>query len=166
MGFGGGCHWCTEAVFQSLKGVSRVQQGWIASSGSNEAFSEAVIVHYDRSIIDLASLVAIHLYTHSCTSNHPMRLKYRSAIYWFSQAQVPLLQNILTNLENEFDKTIITQILPFVAFKANTQQYQNYFLKNSENQFCKTYINPKMKTLRQLFSKHIDDSPNPNRLSK
>ena len=61
IGLGGGCHWCTEAVFQSLKGVARVQQGWIASEGENTAFSEAIIVKYDPKTIDLKTLVAIHL---------------------------------------------------------------------------------------------------------
>ncbi|MEM9546265.1 MAG: peptide-methionine (S)-S-oxide reductase [Bacteroidota bacterium] len=79
VGFGGGCHWCTEAVFQSLNGVTEVEQGWIASKEA-PLLSEAVIVHYDEKIIDLTILIEIHLRTHSATSSHSMRSKYRSAI--------------------------------------------------------------------------------------
>ena len=155
IGFGGGCHWCTEAVFQQLKGVAKVEQGWIASSDEHQDFSEAVLVHFDSSVIDLASLIAIHLYTHSCTSNHALRVKYRSAIYSFTQSQYSQSQNILTTLQSEFEKPIITKVLPFINFKGNKEQYQNYYQKNSENTFCKSYINPKFKILMQKFSKHL-----------
>ncbi|MFV8270119.1 peptide-methionine (S)-S-oxide reductase [Flavobacterium sp. GT2N3] len=53
VGFGGGCHWCTEAYFQSLKGVEIVEQGWISSKFPEDIFSEAVIVHYNPSVIPL-----------------------------------------------------------------------------------------------------------------
>jgi len=158
IGFGGGCHWCTEAVFQTLIGVKKVEQGWIASEGENDSFSEAVIVHFDDLKIDFATLIAIHLYTHSCTSNHSMRKKYRSAVYTFSDEQAEKAKIIINNLQPEFDQPIVTQVLPFVFFKENKEQYQNYYLKNSENQFCKTYINPKFKLLMQRFSKEVDES--------
>jgi len=155
IGFGGGCHWCTEAVFQQLKGVAKVEQGWIASSDEHQDFSEAVLVHFDPLVIDLASLIAIHSYTHSCTSNHALRGKYRSAIYSFTQSQYTESQNILTTLQGEFEKPILTKVLPFINFKENKEQYQNYYQKNSENSFCKSYIHPKFRILMQKFSKHL-----------
>ena len=54
--FGGGCHWCTEAVFQSLKGVEKVEQGFVASVAKNSSFSEAVIVHFQTEIIALKNI--------------------------------------------------------------------------------------------------------------
>jgi peptide-methionine (S)-S-oxide reductase len=157
IGFGGGCHWCTEAVFQTLKGVEKVAQGWIASEGEHGNLSEAVLVYFNEAKIDLASLTAIHLYTHSCSSEHPMRKKYRSAVYTFSAAQTDEIQAIIKQLQSEFAQPIITKVLPFVAFKENSEQYQNYYLKNSENQFCQTYIEPKLRLLMQRFAKQIDE---------
>lgn len=90
IGFGGGCggcHWCTEAVFQSLKGIQHVAQGFIKSRPPAGTWSEAVIVTYDPTKIDLATLIEIHLQTHACTSEHKMRSKYRSAIYTFDEDQ-------------------------------------------------------------------------------
>ena len=87
VGFGGGCHWCTEAVFQSLIGVEKVEQGWVASTEKNKNFSEAVVVHFDVKEINLKILIEIHLRTHKSTSNHSMRTKYRSAVYYFSHQQ-------------------------------------------------------------------------------
>lgn len=94
--FGGGCHWCTEAIFQQLRGFSQVEQGWISSTHSEATTpSEAVIVHFDRSIISLDILTEIHLFTHNATSNHNLREKYRSAVYIFSDVQRKETQNIL-----------------------------------------------------------------------
>ena len=155
IGFGGSCHWCMEAVFQSLRGVTQVQQGWIASDGEAQDFSEAVLVDYDPSVISLSDLVAIHLHTHSCTSDHPMRHKYRSAIYYLSRSQQGQLPIILDSLQKDFDKRVITKILPFVSFKINKEEYINYFQKNKENAFCKRYIHPKLKTLLAQFSTYV-----------
>ena len=75
IGFGGGCHWCTEAVFQSLIGVETVEQGYIASEDDMTSFSEAIIVHFNQEEITLKALIEIHLFTHKSTSNHSMRSK-------------------------------------------------------------------------------------------
>jgi len=87
IGFGGGCHWCTEAVFQAIRGVAKVDQGWISSFGKENYFSEGVIVHFEAKVVNLATLISIHLTTHSSTQEHSMRTKYRSAVYTYSEDQ-------------------------------------------------------------------------------
>ena len=84
IGFGGSCHWCTEAIFQSLIGVETVQQGWISSKPPNETLSEAVLVSFNPNQISIEILIEVHLLTHSCTSEHSMRGKYRSAVYYLN----------------------------------------------------------------------------------
>jgi len=150
IGLGGGCHWCTEAIFQSLKGVSEVAQGWISAKES-KAFSEAVIVHFDPLVIPLKVLVEIHLRTHSATSTHPMRKKYRSAVYAFSNEQTIRCQAILDELQKHFDQPLITKVLHFDAFQLNSEDYLHYYKKNPEKPFCKKYINPKLSLLRSNF---------------
>ena len=156
--FGGGCHWCTEAVFQALKGVNKVDQGFIASTKSDTTFSEAVIVHFDSELITLEILIQIHLYTHKSSSNHSMRTKYRSAIYYFSEAQKEAASLLLIKLQSEFEAPIITKTLPFKDFKPSEIQFKNYYKNNPNKPFCKTYINPKLKLLQQKFSKHLTDN--------
>ncbi|RKN29908.1 peptide methionine sulfoxide reductase, partial [Aquimarina sp. AD1] len=95
IGLGGGCHWCTEAVFQSLKGITSVEQGYIKSTGNNNSFSEAVIIVFSPEIISLKDLIEIHLLTHKSTSNHSFREKYRSAIYYFKNEQKPIIETII-----------------------------------------------------------------------
>ena len=152
---GGGCHWCTEAVFQSLKGVSDVQQGFVASADENSSFSEAVIVYFDTKNITLKTLVEIHLYTHKSTCNHSMREKYRSAVYWFSEFQKEEVRTVLNMLQKDFDKQLITKVLPFKMFKASRDEITNYYFSNTEKPFCKTFINPKLKLLLDKFSKNV-----------
>lgn len=156
IGFGGGCHWCTEAVYQSLLGVKNVQQGWIASTGENQALSEAVVLEFNPETIDLKTLIAIHLHTHSSTSNHPMRKKYRSAIYMFSKEQEIEAKQVLLDLQKDFEKPLITQVLPYVEFKLNTENFLDYYYSNPEKGFCKNWINPKLKLLLQEFTTYVD----------
>ena len=156
--FGGGCHWCTEAVFQTLIGVKKVEQGWVSSIDENETFSEAVIVNFDIEKIDLKTLIEIHLLTHKSTSNHSMRSKYRSAVYYFSINQKKDCNKIIEDLQPNFTNKIITQILKFKDFKPSTQEFQNYYQTNPDKPFCKNYINPKLKFLIDKFSKKVDKS--------
>lgn len=156
IGFGGSCHWCTEAIFQSLKGVTNVQQGWIASEGNASSFSEAVIVSFDEVIISLQTLIAIHLHTHSCTSKHSMRSKYRSAIYTYNDDQIKPAQEAIIILQKEFDSPIITEIIPFIDFKLNNENYLNYYYSNPQKPFCENVVGPKLRLLLQNFSNHID----------
>jgi len=156
IGFGGGCHWCTEAVFQSLIGVDHVKQGWIASDGPNTAFSEAIVVTYDSNLIDLKTLIAIHLRTHKSTTQHSMREKYRSAIYIKSKSQSAEVIAIIKELQEQFEESIITKTLAFIEFKESDEMFKNYYQKNPTKPFCRTYIDPKLKLLLTKFRKNID----------
>lgn len=151
IGFGGGCHWCTEAVFSVLEGVEKVEQGWIKSTKPNDTFSEAVIVHFNTNKLNLATLLKIHLETHSSTSNHSMRQKYRSAVYYFNASEKEQLQSILEAYSLKDKKGYITQVLPFVDFKENREKHLQYFKKNKDGPFCKTYISPKIDHLKKEF---------------
>ena len=151
LGFGGGCHWCTESVFLFLNGVYSVRQGWIRSSPQKDDFSEAVLVDYDPDIISTKTLIHIHLSTHSSTSNHPMRAKYRSAVYYLSEVQNKEITMLLEELQKTFELPLVTTALPFVEFKENEEQYRNYYSKHKGNEFCDRYIEPKKQLLNSKF---------------
>ena len=159
LGFGGSCHWCTEAIYQILIGVVRVEQGWI-SAHEEEDFHEAVIVHFNPQKISTERLIEIHLHTHSSTSDHSLRRKYRSAVYVFDEAQKELADKILENLQNDFDAPIITRTYLFKAFQSSEESFQNYYRNNPNKPFCKSYIDPKLKLLMTRFSKYTEDSLN------
>ncbi|MBK0382723.1 peptide-methionine (S)-S-oxide reductase [Pedobacter sp. SD-b] len=153
IGFGGGCHWCTEAYFLSLKGVEKVDQGWINSVAPNHSFSEAVIVYFDPNIISIKTLISIHLRIHASTKKHGFREKYRSAVYVFDE-KVEKVQMLITENQIDFSERIITQSLPFCQFRLNTEEQLNYYKKHKEGVFCERYISPKLQMIKKDFTKH------------
>ncbi|MBN8675033.1 peptide-methionine (S)-S-oxide reductase [Lacibacter sp. MH-610] len=156
IGFGGSCHWCTEGIFASVIGVQKVEQGWIASENENAYFSEAVIVHFDESLVSLQNLIEIHLHTHSSTSNHSMRKKYRSAVYTFTEEQFHQCSPLIKTLQYSFDESLITTVLRFAAYKPNTDDYQDYYYSDPRKPFCQTSIYPKLQLLAKKFSSNIN----------
>lgn len=155
IGFGGGCHWCTEAVFQALHGVVKVEQGYISSYHENTSFSEGIVVHFCPEKIPLDILIEIHLRTHKSTSTHSMREKYRSAVYTFSQEQSEESVQILKKLQYKFEKPIITKILSFRKFQTSRKEIQNYYQNNPEKPFCKKFIDPKLEVLKDKFPENL-----------
>ena len=148
---GGGCHWCTEAVFDSLEGVVKVDQGWVSAQEADaQSFSEAVIVYFDTKQISLERLIEVHLLTHNAASNHSMRTKYRSAIYVFSDHQRDKTIEILKSKADLFEKKIITKVYSFHTFKRNEEKYLSYYKKNKAKPFCKKYIEPKLQKIKYL----------------
>lgn len=146
IGLGGGCHWCTEAIFQQVPGVRKVEQGWIGSIAPHEHKSEGVIVTFDDSI-SLETLIHIHLQTHSSTCEHAFRKKYRSAIYYLDEETHQRSEEYLAALESN---RLITQVLPLVRFEANQEKYLDYYAKNPDAPFCQRYITPKIEVVRKL----------------
>jgi peptide-methionine (S)-S-oxide reductase len=155
IGLGGGCHWCTEGVFQSLIGINEVKQGWISAIES-PTFSEAIIVDYNPETISAKDLIEIHLHTHSSTSNHSMRDKYRSAVYAFTENEKKEYDKIIDDLQCTFGNKLITKVYSFQDFKLNKEDYLNYLYTKEDNQFCKNYIHPKLSLLMQKFSSKVN----------
>jgi peptide-methionine (S)-S-oxide reductase len=151
IGFGGGCHWCTEAVFQALIGVARVEQGFIAAPPPNDTLSEAVIVTFDPDTIPLTALIAVHMATHSATSTHGLRHRYRSAIYCTDAAMADAAQTALADLAQQTGARFVTKALQLVRFVRSDPRYHNYYATNPERPFCQTHIDPKLARLRQEF---------------
>jgi len=146
IGLGGGCHWCTEAVFLVVEGVTAVEQGFIASVAPYHAFSEAVLIHYDPERVTLADLLRIHLATHSSRSEHTFREKYRSAVYYFCEEQKEMVKEELKSLEPN-----VTKALPFKDFRPSSERYHRYFRKNHDKPFTRCHIEPKLQHLSEEY---------------
>ncbi len=147
-------------MFQALLGVGQVDQGFIRSAPPDDAYSEAVVVHFDPGVIGLADLIEIHLRTHASTSQHSKRAKYRSAVYVHSPQQAHEAAAILDELQQALSGPLVTRVLPFAGFKSSEPRCLNYFEKNSGNQFCGRYIDPKLERLRAEYA-HFAVTPEP-----
>ena len=155
IGLGGGCHWCTEAVFAALRGVTQVEQGYIRADAPHDSWSEAVLLHADLSVIPLAVLIEVHLRTHASTSAHKMRGKYRSAIYVENDADGIAAQDVLKHLAECFEAPLVTKILPLRGFDPSPERYRNYAEKHAGGPFCSSYIDPKLALLTRRFAAHL-----------
>lgn len=153
---GGSCHWCTEAIFRSLKGVAEVEQGWLAATDSADALHEGIIIHFNPELISLGALVAVHLHTHSCTSQHALRHRYRSAVYAYSDPQCVEIAAVITGLAAEFNAPILTQAVMFHHFEPSRPENVDYYYRAPEKPFCQVRINPKLALLLAKFSEYMD----------
>lgn len=158
IGFGGGCHWCTEAVFAALRGVSDVNQGFIKSEPPHDNWSEAIRLQFYPSVIPLKTLIEINLRTHASTSAHKLRGKYRSAVYVGDKKAETTARQALEMLAPDFDAPLVTRIMPMKGFRASPQRYQNYADKNANGPFCTAYIDPKLAFLRKEYSDFLQNA--------
>ncbi|MGB5361451.1 MAG: peptide-methionine (S)-S-oxide reductase, partial [Eudoraea sp.] len=94
------------------------------------------------------------LYTHNSTSNHSMRTKYRSAVYTFNKLQQKDSANILRLLQKNFKEQLITRVFDFKKFRMSPESFQNYYQRNPQKPFCKTYIDPKLQMILRKFPKN------------
>lgn len=157
LGLGGGCHWCTEAVFQAVPAVDRVEQGYISSVAPYDHKSEGVLIHF-TDINSLEKIIDIHLQTHASTKQHSRREEYRSAIYYFDPEMKSRVETVLNSLSRKRNnknrkqnENYITQTLPFVSFEASWDDIQNYYKTRPDAPFCKRYIEPKLKVVEELL---------------
>jgi peptide-methionine (S)-S-oxide reductase len=152
IGLGGGCHWCTEGIFQMLAGVAQVEQGFIRSDPPSDTWGEGVIVHFDRSVISLPTLIEVHLRTHGATAPYIAKSKYRSAIYVHDDDQRKRAIDAISSLQHEFDDAIQTGVLALRNFKLSDERFRNYYASDPERPFCRRYIDPKLDTIRRNFA--------------
>lgn len=152
IGLGGGCHWCTEAVFDALRGAEEVLQGFIASTPPHDGLSEAILMQFDEAVLPLEAVLEIHLRTHASQSAHSMRGKYRSAVYTGSEELAARCRALLEELQKDFARSLVTEVLPLARFELNDPRFLEYRKSRPDAPFCRTHIDPKLAMLRARFS--------------
>ena len=148
--FGGGCHWCTEAVFQHVPGVSRVVQGFAAGPAPEDALSEAALVRWNAADVSLATLIDVHLATHAAQADHTLRARYRSAIY-AADPSVRARAEALVRAAGATRAGLVTRVLPLARFEPSPARYRDYYRQRPEAPFCRAHIAPKIARLPGLL---------------
>ncbi len=169
--FAEGCFWCTEAVFQQLKGVEKVVSGYTGGMTKNPSYedictgltghAEALEVTYDPKVISYAELLAVFWQSHDPTTlnrqGHDSGTQYRSAIFYHDAEQKKLAEGDMKKLNDAkaFAYPVVTQIEPAGTFYPAEKYHQNYFNDNSEQGYCQAVIRPKVDKVRAVFKDRL-----------
>lgn len=165
--FGGGCFWCTEAVFQEVKGVDKIVSGYSGGTVPGHptyreicsgltGHAEVVQVTFDTNIISYEDLLVVFMTTHDPTSLNKQGgdhgTQYRSVIYYHDDKQKEIAKAVIENLSKYFDDKIVTEVSPLNVFYDAEDYHQNYYRNNQTQGYCSFVITPKLVKLRRLHS--------------
>jgi len=162
---GGGCFWCTEAVFSEINGVVTVEPGYSGGELSNPTYekvstgttgyAEVVQITFDRGIVSFRDILEVFFATHDPTTlnrqGDDVGTQYRSVIFYHTSEQKAITRKLIEELDNArmCDAPIVTQVEPFKAFFKAENYHKDYFKRNPEKPYCKLVIAPKIAKLRK-----------------
>lgn len=170
--FAGGCFWCTEAVFQKLRGVKSVTPGYAGGtaetatyeqvSSGNTDHAEAIKFEFDPLKISYRDLLEVFFATHDPTTlnrqGNDVGLQYRSAIFYCNPEQKAAAENIIKELQDAkaYADPIVTTLEPLTEFYEAEDYHKNYYERNQGAPYCLVVINPKIKKLKEKFASLIE----------
>ena len=146
----GGCFWCLEAVFSSLKGVVAVKSGYTAGH------TEAVKIDFDEHSISYADILNIFFAIHNPTTlnrqGHDVGTQYRSGIYYLDEAQHAAAQAAIAQAQTEHAEPIVTELQAASAFYPAESEHDDYFRLHPYQGYCQIVIAPKVLHARDEFA--------------
>ncbi len=171
--FGGGCFWCTEAVYAQIKGVESVVSGYIGGQVENPTYkqvcsgltghAEAVEITYDPTVVPYEKLLEIFFSTHDPTTLNrqgaDVGTQYRSAIFYHDEEQKKVAQQVIIRLNaaKVFPSKIVTKLEPATVFYPAEDYHQDYFALNGYQPYCQAVIAPKVAKVRKVFKDLLKD---------
>lgn len=170
---GGGCFWCTEAIFKRLKGVNSVVSGYAGgimenpsyekvSEGSTE-HAESIQIEFDPRVLSYEKILEVFWATHDPTTLNrqgtDIGTQYRSIIFYNSdkQKEEALRSKEEMQKSGKYKDNIVTQIIPLDKFYKAEDYHQNFYEKNKSYPYCQIIINPKIQKLLEQFKKDVKD---------
>jgi peptide-methionine (S)-S-oxide reductase len=164
---GSGCFWCTEAIFQELEGVEKVESGYMGGQTLNPTYkdictgetghAEVCQITFNPEIISFTDLLEVFWQVHNPTTLNrqgaDVGTQYRSVIFYHSEEQKQIAENIMTELEKSgaWDDPIVTEISAADKFYKAENYHQNYFNQNKSQPYCSFVIKPKQEKFRKAF---------------
>jgi peptide-methionine (S)-S-oxide reductase len=160
---GGGCFWCTEALFEHIDGIANATSGYSGGFTANPTYedvctgqtghAEVVQIEYDPSIITYEKLLEYFFSSHDPTTVNQQGAdigsQYRSIILYHTEAQKSSASMIIKKLDDSrvFQKKIVTELKPFAVFYPAEKYHQDFYRKNPDYGYCRIVIEPKMKKM-------------------
>ncbi|MDA4129031.1 MAG: peptide-methionine (S)-S-oxide reductase MsrA [Thaumarchaeota archaeon] len=164
---GGGCFWCTEAVFQELRGVQSVEPGYSGGTVPNPSYeqvctgrtghAEVAQVTFDPSTISLKELLQVFFTVHDPTTLNrqggDVGTQYRSVIFYRNDEQKRTAEQVIedVNTSKIWGKPIVTQLIPFGIFYKAEDYHKDYFQRNPNQGYCQVVIAPKVAKFRKHY---------------
>jgi peptide-methionine (S)-S-oxide reductase len=168
---GGGCFWCTEAIFKELKGVVSVTSGYSGGEVINPSYrevctgrtghAEVTEIEFDPAVISYSELLEVFFATHDPTilnrQGADVGTQYRSVIFYHNQKQKEIAELVISQLnqENVFGKPVVTEVTAWKNFYAAENYHQDYFENNPAQSYCQFVIVPKMEKFREIFRERL-----------
>lgn len=166
--FGGGCFWCTEAVFSQLRGVERVESGYAGGTGAaptyervsrgDTGYAEVISVLYDPSAITYQDLLTVFFASHDPTTLNSqgadVGTQYRSVIFYTSQQQRQAAEAYIENLRVD-GLRVVTAVEPLTQFYKAEEYHQEYYRNNARAPYCELVIEPKLEKVQAAFARLI-----------
>lgn len=165
--FGAGCFWCTEAVFQNLRGVNKVVSGYMGGETENPTYMdicngdtghvEVIQVEYDPEQISYEELLLVFFKTHNPTTlnrqGNDVGSQYRSVIFYYDQEQRQKALDMIDELTKQlvYDRPIVTTVEPVQQFYEAEDYHQDYFNSNPNKPYCAFVIQPKLAKFTEEF---------------
>ncbi|UCH32611.1 MAG: peptide-methionine (S)-S-oxide reductase MsrA [Candidatus Bathyarchaeota archaeon] len=161
---GGGCFWCTEAVFGTLKGIEKVTPGYSGGTVANPTYeqvstgttghAEVIQIIFDANVISFEEILEVFFAAHDPTTLNrqgaDFGTQYRSVIFYHTEQQKTISLKWIEHLNDTkaFSDPIVTQVEPFTAFYEAEEYHKDYFKHHSEQPYCKLVIAPKLVKIR------------------
>jgi len=166
---GGGCFWCTEAVYEQVRGVLEVQSGYSNGHVEHPSYeqvcsgetghAEVVRLRFDPGALPLADVLAIFFATHDPTTRNrqgnDVGTQYRSAIYWHDEAQKPVIDRVLAEADEALGGRVVTEVAPVANYWPAEAYHQHYFAQHPIQGYCAAVIGPKVEKFRKVFKDHL-----------
>lgn len=170
--FGGGCFWCTEAIFKSLRGVLSVSPGYAGGNTKDPTYeevstgttghAEVTRIVFDPAQISFNDLLTVFFATHDPTSvnkqGDDVGTQYRSIIFYTTEEQKETAEKQIHVLQAEFEKLIVTKVQSLQNFYEAESSHKDYYANHSEEPYCRMVINPKLKKLHEKFRALLKNS--------
>ncbi|MDX1699960.1 MAG: peptide-methionine (S)-S-oxide reductase MsrA [Melioribacteraceae bacterium] len=169
--FGSGCFWCTEAIFEKLKGVESVVSGYSGGTTINPTYNEVTTgrtghaevtqIKFDPDIISFKELLEVFWKTHDPTTlnrqGNDIGTQYRSVIFYHDEDQRKLAEEYKIKLEEAkiFDDPIVTEITAFDKFYIAENYHQDYYEQNKSQPYCSFVITPKVEKFKKVFKDRL-----------
>lgn len=169
--FGAGCFWCVEAIFKHVKGVHGVVSGYAGGHVPNPTYkqvcegttghAEVCQINYDPNEVSYEELLEIFWKTHDPTTlnrqGEDIGHQYRSIIFYHNDEQKKLAEYYKKRLEEAavFDKSIVTEIVPYTNFYKAEDYHQNYYNNNPQQPYCCSVILPKVDKFKKVFAEKL-----------